>query len=35
MSKLKDMWSNLSKPGKWFMGTLIVIIILVVANYIV
>jgi hypothetical protein len=35
MSKLKDMWSELSKPGKWFMGALIVIIILVVANYIV
>ena len=35
MNKLKDMWSSLSKPGKWLMCALIVIIILVVANYIV
>ena len=35
MNKLKDMWSNLSKPGKWLMGALIIIAILVVANYII
>ena len=35
MNKLKDMWSSLSKPGKWLTGALIVIVILVVANYII
>ena len=35
MNKLKDMWSELSKTGKWLTGALIVIIILVVANYII
>ncbi len=35
MQKLKDMWSDLSKKGKWLVGSLVVIILLIIANYII
>ena len=35
MSKIKEMWNNLSKKGKMFAGALGVILILNVLSYIV
>ncbi len=35
MNKIKDMWSGLSKKGKWFASALIAIIILIIASYII
>lgn len=35
MSKIKEMWNNLSKKGKMFAGALGVILILIVLSYIV
>lgn len=35
MQKLKDMWSNLSKKGKIFVGALVIIAVLIIANYII
>ena len=34
MSKLKDMWDGLSKKGKLFVGSLIIILALIIINYI-
>ena len=35
MEKLKDMWKDLSKPGKLFVVAIAVILIIVLVNYIV
>ena len=34
MSKLKNMWSGLSKKGKMFAGALIIILLLIAINYV-
>ena len=34
MGKLKDMWSNMSKKGKMFLGALIVILLIIIYNYV-
>ena len=34
MSKLKDMWSNLSKKGKIFTSALIIILLVIIYSYI-
>ena len=35
MKKLKDMWKDLSKPGKLFVAAIAVILIIVLVNYVV
>ena len=35
MEKLKDMWKDMSKPGKLFVAAIAVILIIVLVNYIV
>ena len=35
MEKLKNMWTDLSKPGKLFVAAIAVILIIVLVNYIV
>ena len=34
MSKLKDMWSNLSKKGKIFTSALVIILLIIIYSYI-
>ena len=34
MSKLKDMWSNLSKKGKIFTSALAIILLIIIYSYI-
>ena len=34
MSKIKDMWNDLSKKGKIFAGALIVILLVIIYSYI-
>ena len=34
MEKLKDMWSNMSKKGKMFLGALVVILLIIIYNYV-
>ena len=34
MGKLKDMWSNMSKKGKMFLGALVVILLIIIYNYV-
>ena len=34
MSKLKEMWSNLSKKGKIFTSSLIIILLVIIYSYI-
>jgi type II secretory pathway component PulM len=34
MTKLKDMWSNLSKRGKIVTGALIIILLVIIYSYI-
>ena len=34
MTKLKDMWGNLSKRGKIFTGALVVILLVIIYSYI-
>ena len=35
MEKLKNMWKDLSKPGKLFVAAIAVILIIILVNYIV
>jgi len=34
MSKLKEMWSNLSKKGKIFTSALVIILLVIIYSYI-
>ena len=34
MEKLKDMWSNMRKKGKMFLGALVVILLIIIYNYV-
>ena len=34
MGKLKDMWNNMSKKGKMFLGALVVILLIIIYNYV-
>ena len=34
MSKIKDMWNDLSKKGKIFAGALVVILLVIIYSYI-
>jgi len=35
MGKLKDMWKDMSKPGKLFVAAVAIILIIILVNYIV
>jgi len=34
MEKLKNMWKDMSKKGKMFLGALVVILLIIIYNYI-